>query len=192
MLSNIFPETEYNKLQYDDEGLYSVTHYIQADQISSLLKNNFINNHNINILDGTSGIGGNTISFCKYFKNVTALEINKERYNKLVNNINQYNLNNITTINHDCIDYLYKNYMNYNIYFFDPPWGGPLYKTLTDIRLNLGSKTLYDIALYLKKNKIKDKILAFKLPFNYDFNEFNEFNYKLYKIKNYYIIVILY
>lgn len=191
MLSNLFPETEYNKLQYDEEGLYSITHYVQADQISSLLKNNFTNNHNINILDGTSGIGGNTISFCKYFKKVTAIEINKERYNFLVNNIKQYNLKNITTINNDSVNYLYKNYMDYHIYFFDPPWGGPQYKTFNKIKFNMGSKSLYEIASYLK-DRVTDRALVFKLPYNYDLEEFNEFNYKLYKIKKYYVIVILF
>lgn len=191
MLSNIFPETEYNKLQYDEEGLYSITHHIQANQISLLLKNNFINNHNINILDGTSGIGGNTISFCKYFKKVTAIEINKERYNFLVNNITQYDFKNITIINNDSINYLYKNYSNYHIYFFDPPWGGPQYKSYNKIKFNMGSKSLYEIALYLKE-RVAEKVLVFKLPYNYDFDEFNDFNYKLYKIKKYYIILILF
>lgn len=190
MLSTIFPETEYDKLQYDEEGLYSVTHYIQADYISVLLKNNFINNHNINILDGTSGIGGNTISFAKHFKYVTGIEINKERYKLLDNNIKQYNLDNVEIYNCDSIDYLFKNYIKYNIYFFDPPWGGPQYKMFNNIKLSISSKPLEEIAIYLK-NKVKDKLLVFKLPFNYDFTEFSEFNYKLYKIKNYYIIVIL-
>ena len=69
MLNKLFPETNYEKLQYDNEGLYSITNYKEADIISSIIKNNFISNNNIKIYDGTGGLGGNTISFSKHFKN---------------------------------------------------------------------------------------------------------------------------
>jgi len=188
---DLFPpiETTDNKLQYDEEGIYSITNYIEADYISKFLKTNFINSERLNILDGTGGLGGNTFSFSKYFNNVTSIELNSSRYKLLNNNINVYQLKNVKTLNCDSIEYLYQNYNNYNIYFFDPPWGGPNYKKKPLITLHLGNKSLIEIAIYLKENT-KDKLLVYKLPFNYNFNEFYEFNYKLYKIKNYYIIII--
>lgn len=190
MINELFPVIDYSKLQYDEEGLYSITNYIEADYISNFLKTNFLNFEKINILDGTGGLGGNTISFSKYFNNVTSIELNTNRYEMLNNNINIYGLKNIITLNTDSISYLYNNYENYNIYFFDPPWGGPSYKKKDSISLLLGSKSLLDIATFLKEHT-KDKLLVYKLPFNYNFNEFCEFNYKLCKIKNYFIIIIL-
>jgi uncharacterized protein YvpB len=38
--------------------------------------------------------------------------------------------------------------------------------------------------------KEKDKIIVWKLPFNYDLKEFSKFNYQIHKIKNYLIIII--
>jgi len=189
MIHELFPLIDYNKLQYDDEGLYSITNYTEADIISNFLKDYFFYSDKINILDGTGGLGGNTISFSKYFNSVTSIELNPIRYEMLNNNINIYELKNIKTLNTDSINYLYNNYDNYNIYFFDPPWGGPNYKKKDIINLYLGTKSLLEITLFLKNNT-KNKLLVYKLPFNYNFDEFNIFNYKLYKIKNYYIIII--
>jgi 16S rRNA G966 N2-methylase RsmD len=191
MFYDLFPFTEYNnKLQYDNEGLYSITNYKEADYISKIIKSNFIESNNLNILDGTGGLGGNTISFCKYFNLVTTIELNKNRFEMLINNINLYNYKNIKLLNTDSIKYLFKNFNNYHIYFFDPPWGGPNYKNFQTISLTLGSKKLKEIAFFLKNNT-KDKLLVFKLPYNYDFCEFIDFDYKLIKIKKYYIIIIL-
>lgn len=189
MINELFPITEYDRLQYDEEGLYSITNYTEADYISKFLKAGFMDCEKLNILDGTGGLGGNTFSFSKYFNNVTTIELNPSRYEMLINNINLYNLKNIKSLNINSIEYLYKHYNNYNIFFFDPPWGGPSYKKKPSISLQLGSTSLLDIALYLKEHT-KDKLLVYKLPFNYNFNEFYEFNYKLCKIKNYYIIII--
>ena len=189
-IKRLFPVTDYTKLQCDTEGLYSITNPIEAEQISNLIKSNFLNNSSLNILDGNGGLGGNTFNFSKNFKHVTTCEINEERYNMLVNNINQYKLQNVKTLNIDSINYLFENYDNYNVYFFDPPWGGPSYKEQSKLSLSIGTHSLLDIAKYLK-TKVTNKILMFKIPFNYDFNEFVEFNYKLHKINKYYIIIIM-
>lgn len=190
MLSELFPSTIYSKIQYDKEGLYSITHYLDADKISELLLNNFINKSNLSILDGTGGLGGNTISFSKYFNKVTSIEINETRFNMLTNNIKLYNIINVTVKLGDSIEYLLQNYNNYDIYFFDPPWGGPEYKKNKNIKLKMNNYYLSDIAKIISKN-VQDKLLVFKIPYNYNLDEFNIFNYKLYKLKKYYIIVIL-
>lgn len=191
MINELFPKTDYVKLQYDEEGLYSITNSIDADIISKLILDNFTNKDKLNILDGTGGLGGNTFSFSKYFENITTIEINHQRYNMLMNNIETYELTNINVLNMDSIEYLLSNYLKYNIYFFDPPWGGVNYKKHINLSLTIGNKTLPDIALFLKEHTT-NKLLIFKLPFNYNFKEFYEYNYKLYKIKNYYIIIILF
>lgn len=191
MITELFPITDYSKLQFDTEGLYSITNFIEADYISKLLLEIFVSKNNLNILDGTGGLGGNTISFSKYFKNVTSIELNKERFEMLKNNINNYNLKNITLKNDDSINFFFDNYKNFDIYFFDPPWGGPSYKKKENLILSFGDISLLKIANFLKEN-VKDKLLVYKLPFNYNFNEFNNFDYKLYKINKYFIIIILF
>lgn len=188
MITELFPITDYTKLQYDTEGLYSITNFNEADNISNLLLDNF-RNKNLNILDGTGGLGGNTISFAKYFKNVTSIELNIKRYKMLKNNLDVYNLKNVTINNCNSVEYLFNNYSKYNIYFFDPPWGGPSYKKKENLTLSMGNNSLLKIADFLKENT-KDKLLVYKLPFNYNFDEFNGYDYKLYKINKYYIIII--
>ena len=113
MITELFPNTDYTKLQYDTEGLYSITNFNEADNISNILLNNFTNK-NLNILDGTGGLGGNTISFAKYFKNVTSIELNINRYEMLKNNLDAYNLKNVNVNNCDSVEYLFNNYSKYN------------------------------------------------------------------------------
>lgn len=184
IINKIFPIIENNLLlKYDTEGVWSISLPMDAEKISLIIQNKF--GSNINILDGTAGIGGNIISFAKYFNNVCGIELNKERFDILENNIKIFKLNNVTLINDDCNNYLND---NHDVYFFDPPWGGKDYKYKEDLRFTLGIYTLNEITLNIKK--IKNKPIIFKLPNNYDLNEFNNFNYTIIKIKNYIIIIL--
>jgi 16S rRNA G966 N2-methylase RsmD len=193
-LISLFPITnEIKNLQYDNEGLYSITYSKDADEISNLILSNYkinqleLNNLEIkelNIVDCTAGLGGNTFSFSKFFKNVTSIEINKNRFEMLKNNILLYKLNNIKLVNTNCIEYIQNN-KDYNIYFFDPPWGGRDYKNHDKLTLKLDNYELNYII-----NLLIDKMIVFKLPYNYNLSEFSKYNYKLYKIKNYFIIII--
>jgi len=160
----IFPEPlnkDYSKLQYDNEGLWSLTTYNLADLISEQILE-IVDNNNLHIIDTCCGCGGNLISFIKYFKNVTAIELDKNRFTYMQNNIKCYTNKSINLINGDCIDYLFK--ADYDIYFFDPPWGGPSYKKKQNIELYLSKYSLNDI---LKKLK-KDKLVVVKVPYNYN------------------------
>ena len=115
----IFPRTENGFFKYDNEGLWSITHVIDAEYLSKkILK--IVNDKNIKIIDMTAGCGGNLISFMLHFKYVTGVEIDKNRYNMLKHNIQQYNHNcKINVINDDCLNQI-KNI--YDVFFFDPPW----------------------------------------------------------------------
>jgi hypothetical protein len=63
VLKKIFPEPKnknYNNLNYDEEGLWSITHPKEADLISkTILKYNCYDDK---IIDLTAGCGGNLIS----------------------------------------------------------------------------------------------------------------------------------
>jgi 16S rRNA G966 N2-methylase RsmD len=180
-INKIFPSSHNNNLlKYDEEGLWSISLPKDADEISLFIYG--ITGFNITIFDGTAGIGGNVISFSRYFNKVVGVEIDTDRFNILKNNIDIFKINNVKLINGDCNDYFND---NYSVYFFDPPWGGKEYKNKKKLRLKLGDYTLNDII-----KKISNKIIIFKLPYNYDLSEFNNYNYNIIKIKNYILIKI--
>jgi 16S rRNA G966 N2-methylase RsmD len=184
IINKIFPKIQNNKLlKYDTEGIWSISLPIDANHLSLLILNNF--GSNIYIMDGTSGIGGNVISFSKYFNKVCAIELNIDRFEILQNNINIFQLNNVSVINDDCMHHLNN---NYDVYFFDPPWGGPTYKNKENLRLTISNNSLDTIIQKIKN--YNDKTIIFKLPNNYDLLEFNNYNYSIIKINNYQIIII--
>lgn len=163
----IFPKLlkkEYSKIKYDNEGLWSLTTYNLADIITETILELTNNNTNLHIVDTCCGCGGNLISFSKYFNNITAFEINTKRFNYAKNNLSLYTDKNINFINSDCLDYIFDN--DYDIYFFDPPWGGPNYKKKQNIELYLSKMSLSNIIDKLKKNKL----IVLKVPYNYNLN----------------------
>jgi len=172
--------TDYQNLKSDNEGLYSLSHKDDADKLSSILKNKY---GDIKILDATSGIGGNSISFGSNFTDVISIELNSSRFLLLKENIESNNLKNIL-INGNFMNYIN---MNYELIFIDPPWGGPSYKYESKIKLKIDTFNLKEITRILKN---KDKIIVWKLPFNYDLSEFEKFNYQIHTIKNYLIIIV--
>ena len=172
----------YEGLNYDDEGLYSITHSNDADIISKIIID-IINTIDINIIDLTSGCGGNIISFCKFFKQVTGVEINQDRFKILEGNLKKYNYSNYNLICDDCNNL---NYNNYDVFFIDPPWGGPDYKNNTNIELYLSDCNIKEFIKKLPKNKL----IVLKVPFNYNINYFTENLIQSIKIKNMIILFI--
>ena len=88
-LKKIFPEPhdqEYTGLNYDIEGLYSITHPKDADLISMTIIE-IMGTNKCHIIDMTAACGGNMISFSKYFIDVTGIELNKTRFNMLKSNL---------------------------------------------------------------------------------------------------------
>ena len=188
-LNILFPYTKYyNKLLYDEEGIWSITLPYDANKISYIIQNEL--NKNSIIIDATCGLGGNIISLSKYFKKVIGIEINKNRFYMLLNNIYIYNINNIYLINDDFINIINNSKFIYHGLFIDPPWGGPNYKSKTKLRLQLSSINIINIIKIVKNNNQNIKIF-FKLPFNYDLSEFYNINYKIYKINNFILLIIL-
>ena len=163
-LNKIFPAENcelFSDLKINGEGLWSITHPDEADQISfQIIK---ILGNNKSIIDMNAGCGGNVISFCKNFNKVTGVEINKDTFTLLKNNVECYNYNNITLLNDDCMNHI-KN--NYDIYFFDPPWGGPNYKNQDKIQIKINGVNLEDVIDQIDKSKLK----VLKLPYNYNNN----------------------
>jgi 16S rRNA G966 N2-methylase RsmD len=174
-------EITYDKLKSDIEGLYSLSHKDDADLLSKIIKERY---GELKVLDGTAGVGGNTISFAIHFNSVTAVEKNIERFEYLKENINSLKLN-VKLINGNVLDYIKTEV--FDVIFLDPPWGGPNYKFEKTLSLTLDNKSLIDVVKELKEN---NKIIVMKLPFNYNMNDFSKFNYQKHNIKNYLIVII--
>ena len=186
VLKKIFPtppNNNYNGLNYDEEGLYSITHPKEADLISlSIIEE--LKTNDIHIIDLTAGCGGNMISFMKHFTKVSGVEINNDRYNILKANLAKYPFNNYELICDDAINNLKD---IYDVYFIDPPWGGPDYKKNISIDLYLSDLSLEDFILKLPINKL----IVLKLPFNYNIENLNKFHIiKKFSLNNILIIFI--
>ena len=154
------------KLKITDKGLYSISKYSDAEWITNIILS-FLNDKKINkkeIVDGTAGIGGNTINFSKYFSKVYAVEINNTHYNVLKNNLDALSIKNVSVYLNNFIDILDNLKNNSNIFFLDPPWGGKTYKNFKYFNLKIGKLPIYTIINLLYEKNFKYVIL--KAPYN--------------------------
>ena len=174
----LFPKAniDYNKLKMTYESTYSVTFPEDADTISKIIKKKYPNAKSI--VDMTANVGGNTLSFCKYFNYVYSIEIDKETSDYLKNNLELYKFKNYEVFNMDSQHFN----KSADFYFYDPPWTGIFYKMKTNMSLYLGNKNIVDI---MKPN------FCLKAPMNYNISELLEKfgNISIYKIKNYLVII---
>ena len=185
VLKKIFPEPpdcNYNNLLLDDEGLWSITHIKDADLISHTIIE-IMGTNKLNILDMTAGCGGNMISFINNFYHTTGIEINENRFNLLKNNLDKYKKDNYILINGNSIEYIKS---LYDVYYIDPPWGGPDYKNNQSIELYLSNISIYDIIQLIPINKL----IVLKLPFNYNIDKFNKYILKKIILNNIIILFI--
>jgi 16S rRNA G966 N2-methylase RsmD len=162
----LLDDNDYDKLQIDFIGKYSITIPKIADIITDIIYKLF-NNNDIVITDCTAGVGGNIFSFANKFKYVNAIELDKSRFNMLENNINVYNLKNVSCFNINCLDIIFT--LQQDVIFIDPPWGGKEYKSEYNIKLYLGNISIEQVTNMLLNNKVC-KYVVLKLPLNYDIN----------------------
>lgn len=195
-LNRFFPfykEINNSNFFITEEGLYSVSRPKEADIISKRIKQSLPNDLNpweLLIADMTANVGGNVLNFCKYFKHVYAIELQWLNYLILRNNVHVAKYDDkCTIINGDCMEYAGK--YDFDVLFFDPPWGGVNYKERKSVDLYLGDKSMVDIVIDLLANG-KSKLIAIKVPYNYNFDGFDRANihYVIYKINNILLVII--
>jgi hypothetical protein len=93
-----FPPTQNsNQLQINDVGLYSISKPKEAEQISQIIKSYFKSTKNLTITDANGNMGGNTINFAKHFGTVQTVEISKEHFKLLQNNISNNSSSRLST-----------------------------------------------------------------------------------------------
>jgi 16S rRNA G966 N2-methylase RsmD len=219
-ISRIFPSinnsTDYSKIKIDDESFSFITIREIADMISKiichhLLKYN-LNPQKIKVADYTSGVGGNVLSFLKYFKYVYAIEISEKRADFLKNNIELYGYDNVEIINKCAIEFNSNDMinLNLNVIFIDPPWGGSNYKSSDNLTLKLANVEIENLIINIadiflenyKKitninpkelyNNYNNKFIVIKLPKNYDIENFYNHVKKCNELKEYKISSYLY
>jgi 16S rRNA G966 N2-methylase RsmD len=195
-MMRLFPELNDNnllfKLKTDEVGKYSISLPKTAKIISTIIYHHILKlnllNDKITITDATAGIGGNTISFAKTFNKVNSIEINKERFLYLENNIKVYELDNVITINDNYIKIM--NNLKQDVVFIDPPWGGRNYKKKKKLKIELSNICLSELCNSIKNNA---KLIVLKVPLNYDLNSLIESinaNIYKYRIKKMFILII--
>lgn len=176
------------KIKLDSISLYSITPYKYTIMITDIIQK-YTKTRNITITDACACVGGDTISFCKKFKKVNAIELCKNRFDFLKENLKLYNFNNYKLFNDNCIKILKK--IKQDVIFFDCPWGGKSYKNKKECELKLSGKHIYKICNEIKNNT---KFICLKVPNNFYFNTFkkktNFTNYNSYNLEKFQLIVI--
>jgi 16S rRNA G966 N2-methylase RsmD len=200
MTDNIFfPDMANKNIMMDDVAKYSITLPEKADMISEIIKKNYHLNYQtdditeLTITDAMACVGGNTLSFAKSFKSVNANEINITRYQYLVNNMKEYNMENISFYNGNYLNLINK--LKQHIVFVDPPWGGPIYKSQykMDIIINTDDDKevkLHEIIDDIFKDENETKMIIFKLPINHNIDNFKKYKYKMACLKNMILMMI--
>jgi len=181
----IFPflkkSSDYLKLEIDEESFSFITIREISILITKIICKHLINNNlnplNAILIDSTAGVGGNALSFLKFFKMIYSVEICPIRYNHLINNINVYKYENYIGVNDNFCNFYDKNLLSIDpdVIFMDPPWGGTGYKVLNDMKLKLGDIDIEDIVIDIFRrfdNIKKTKFMILKLPKNYDIEFF--------------------
>lgn len=176
-LKYLFPKTnKTSELKSDYEGKYSISRPDDAKTITKYIRNKLSEigvNNDVIITDATAGVGGDTISFCKEFSKVFAIEINKERHKYLINNLRIYDLNNYETINDDMMKIIPN--MKQDVIFIDPPWGGKGYINYDRLDVYIDDIEISKISKQILDNNYC-KLLVLKLPYNYNMDNMKNLN----------------
>lgn len=137
------------------DSAYSVTKPEDAQIISQMAKEYFPEAKTI--IDTCANIGGNTISFAKYFDNVIAIEIDDNTFSALKNNVHVYGRKNVSCVLGDYSKLV--NTINGDLYFFDPPWSGIFYRLEKNLDMFLSGINVIEL--------LPSKFIM-KAPFNYN------------------------
>jgi 16S rRNA G966 N2-methylase RsmD len=166
---------DYKRLMIDRESISYITTPHNAITIGWILISNLnieVSLRDLTVFDATAGVGGDTIVFGQKFGKVIGCELDEKRFKMLENNVDVYDLSNVTVVNDDCLNLMFN--LNYlDVVYMDPPWGGKSYKNEQSLTLSIGDKSIESIVVdLLDETRSKSahclKEIVFKLPKNYD------------------------
>jgi hypothetical protein len=186
------PNVDLTKLQLTTEGAYSVTKRKDGDRIMNVMKHNISDLKTKTITDVTGCVGGDTINFAHYYKTVYSIELNKENFNALHNNVGLYKLQNVKLYNQDSTTFF--NWRT-DVLYIDPPWGGPEYKANQQLDLFMSTKRIDEWLQEILLRKNRPDYIFINLPFNYNYDRFTNLpnidHIKPYRIRTYILVFIL-
>lgn len=159
-----FPPNDFidkSKLQMTDIGIYSYTPYYDTEKMIDYVKTAFDKLENLIITESNGGVGGDTVTFAKYFKKVNCFENRPLHCDIIRNNVSVYGFNNVTVYCWDYTDAM--NEVEQDILYMDPPWGGPAYRLASKMSLYINNYSVEEIIL-----KINAKLYILKAPLNFD------------------------
>ncbi|OQS01699.1 hypothetical protein ACHHYP_00304 [Achlya hypogyna] len=162
------PPAVRSQLQLDDVAQYSVTDMKTAARISHFIMSLPGLTPNSVITDATACVGGNTASFCTFFRYVQAVEIDPTRFQMLVHNMHGV----LTFVNIQCYCANYVDVATQflqDVVFIDPPWGGPEYRQRSTVDLFLGDTGLAELCEQLVH---RTQYVVIKVPQNFDIERF--------------------
>lgn len=169
----IFPVKKNTKISdytLSNIGSYSILYPKDGEKLAKIIKS-FLSGP-VTITDANANMGGATLAFTNYFDHVNSVEILPFHCKILENNIKVYDAFDKVSIH--CMDYLdIGDKLEQDVIFFDPPWGGPDYKKKQLMEMYLDNISISNIIKSLI-NKKKIKLVAIRVPFNYDFKKILE------------------
>lgn len=181
-------DIDIRKLKLDTTSLYSITPYKYSISIPKLIKEH-TKTDNIIITDACACIGADTITLCKNFKKVNAIELCPDRFGFLKENLELFGFTNYNLYNNDCLKII--KHLKQDLIYLDMPWSGRDYKNFKEIDLYLSGLRSFEVC-----NLLKDytKFIILKVPNNFIFQYFKENinfkNYFKYDLKKFQIIII--
>lgn len=174
---------KYKDLVTTKESRYSCVMPWHHQQVKNVLLKELKNIDYDEIVDATAHIGCDAILFHTLFPNktITAIELDTQVYNLLVENVKSYK---VQTVNDDFLDWLYDQYdLKYKIVYMDPPWSQD-YAKYDYFDLYLSGVPLWEIV-----SDVLDKqpeLVILKLPYNINmvlFDNLGQITYEIYEIK---------
>jgi 16S rRNA G966 N2-methylase RsmD len=105
------------KYRFSDVSLFSTTPHDQSAYTVELISQ-FVDKNTKSILDSSACIGGNTIQFSSFFKDIYAVELYSKHVELLKHNLSLKNINNVNVIKDNILNVD----INTDIIFYDPPW----------------------------------------------------------------------
>ena len=192
-VKSVFKDTNMNnfdKIKFTEESLYSVSKVVGSQFLYKIISKFYKDTSSLVLTDCTANIGSDSIFLSDYFQSINSIELKKENYEALRNNVEVFKKRNIK-LYHDDSNTLLPT-LKQDIIYIDAPWGGRDYKKKEKVKLYLGKD---EIMQFYSKHKHLSQMFIFKVPNNYDFSTLKKINnnYKLYqsKKKKFLIIVIL-
>jgi len=161
-----FPKKVPDKVRLSKQSLINSSFVDEAEETTLIIKKILPNLSTIT--DATANVGCNTISFAHYFSHVNAVELDPLEYNRLENNIKQYNLDNVLIYNEDYTKILDK--LNQDVVFIDAPHGGKKHFLLEKFIQCLSKIKIDNIVNYLIKHKLA-RLVVLKVPRNIWLND---------------------